>query len=335
MRKHNKNDKYLDGLNLTCLKALDKKIYISLSKYILENKEIWIYAIIDKNILKSPNFNIKDLEKFILRNYLEIDIINGGLDDDMYKSKNISDDKIYIRRYGNNFDKFVVYSRKELSNLIINHNKNLVIPSSNEYLLEKKKIIDWYSYNTPIMNDPTITPMTGTASEDIFPTAKAKYIEWIIASSYLLKEFNIWMKAKYYFENKDSGLEFSSIDFKQAYSYFIYRQFKINLSKSSFDQKDAFIWDFYVDDIFYRELYEDILYILLNLLLADKIVGNEALVNSLDNDNKFFGILEGIIKDHYDQNKEGYDTLKNLRWFFCNNYLTANQIKNVYKKAIE
>ena len=58
---------------------------------------------------------------------------------------------------------------------------------------------------------------------------------------------------------------------------------------------------------------EDILYILLNLLLADKIVGNEALVNSLDNDNKFFGILEGIIKDHYDQNKEGYDTLKNLR----------------------
>ena len=332
MRKHNKNDKYLDGLNLTCLKALDKKIYISLSKYILENKEIWIYAIIDKNILKSPNFNIKDLEKFILRNYLEIDIINGGLDDDMYKSKNISDDKIYIRRYDNNFDKFVVYSRKELSNLIINHNKNLVIPSSNEYLLEKKKIIDWYSYNTPIMNDPTITPMTGTASEDIFPTAKAKYIEWIIASSYLLKEFNIWMKAKYYFENKDSGLEFSSIDFKQAYSYFIYRQFKINLSKSSFDQKDAFIWDFYVYDIFYRELYEDILYILLNLLLADKIVGNEALVNSLDNDHKFFEILTGIIKNYYDQNKEGYETLKNLRLFTCNNYLTTQQIKNIIKK---
>ena len=139
------------------------------------------------------------------------------------------------------------------------------------------------------------------------------------------------MKAKYYFENKDSGLEFSSIDFKQAYSYFIYRQFKINLSKSSFDQKDAFIWDFYVDDIFYRELYEDILYILLNLLLADKIVGNEALVNSLDNDNKFFGILEGIIKNHYDQNKEGYETLKNLRLFTCNNYLTTQQIKNIIK----
>ena len=295
MRKHNKNDKYLDGLNLTCLKALDKKIYISLSKYILENKEIWIYAIIDKNILKSPNFNIKDLEKFILRNYLEIDIINGGLDDDMYKSKNISDDKIYIRRYGNNFDKFVVYSRKELSNLIINHNKNLVIPSSNEYLLEKKKIIDWYSYNTPIMNDPTITPMTGTASEDIFPTAKAKYIEWIIASSYLLKEFNIWKKAKDYTENPNSEFEFCSIEFKKAYYYIILRQFVFTSTIDSFKQKDVYIRDFYVNDIIYRELCEDILFILLNLLLAEKIVGNEALVNSLDNNDKFFDILKGII----------------------------------------
>jgi hypothetical protein len=141
------------------------------------------------------------------------------------------------------------------------------------------------------------------------------------------------MKAKYYLENKNSGFEFSSIDFKQAYYYLIYRQFKLNININSFDYdyKDLFIKDFYVYDIIYRELCEDILYILLNLLLADKIIGNEALVNTLDNDNKFFDILEGIIKNHYDQNKKGYETLRDLRLFACNNYLTANHIKRLYK----
>lgn len=319
--------KFLNELDLTILKILDKKLYLLLGKYITQNKHICEYAIIDKNILKSPNFNKKDLEQFVEKNYSDIILINEFLQNELENTLIIKD-KIYLHR-----DHYPeTYSKKELSDLIFNHNKNLVIPSSNEYLLEKEKLIDWYSYNTPIMSDPTITPMTGTALEQNLRVAKVIYTEWIIASAYLLKEFNIWMKAEFFLENSFSDIESSSLELEKAYYYYILRQFEINNTLGLLNNKDVYIRDFYVNDIIYRELCEDILYILLNLLLADKIIGNEALVNSLDNDNKFFEILKGIIKDHYDKNKEGYDTLKNLRVYSCNNYLTAYQIKNLYQK---
>lgn len=131
----------------------------------------------------------------------------------------------------------------------------------------------------------------------------------------------------YYLEYINTS--FNSIKFKQAYYYVIHRQFKINQFTSlSLDEKNKCILDFTSYDLIYRELSEDLLYILLNLLLANEIVGNIGLENSLNNDNKFFDILKDIIKDHYDdpENKEGYSCLKNLRWHFVNNYLTEYQI---------
>lgn len=205
----------------------------------------------------------------------------------------------------------------------------MVKPSPNQYLLEKEKLIDWYAYNTPVSNDITITPLTGTGFSQGFNIAKAIYTDWFIASFLLLKEFNIWNKAKYYLENKNT--EFSSIEFKQAYYYIILRQFRFNSTICKLEEKDAYIRDFFfVYDIIYRELCEDILYILLNLLLADKIIGNKALEISLDNHNKFSDILKIIIEDHYSRNREGYECLKNLRWYTCNNYLSAYDIKTLF-----
>lgn len=118
----------------------------------------------------------------------------------------------------------------------------------------------------------------------------------------------------YYLENKNTG--FSSIEFKQAYNYFILRQFTTmnNLDPLDMDE-NSYKLDFTLNDVIYRELCEDLLYILLNLLLANKIVGNIALENSLNNNNKFFDILKDIIQDHYDdpEIKDGYSCLNNLR----------------------
>jgi hypothetical protein len=138
---NNPNFKYLNELDAIHISVLNDRLYILLDKYILDNKEICVYAMIDKNILKSSNFNLRDLEQFILKNHHIIIQINNSLDYELYASyryKYSTDDEICI----NSEDGPVSYSRKELSNLIINHNKNLVIPSSNEYLLEKNKIID-------------------------------------------------------------------------------------------------------------------------------------------------------------------------------------------------
>lgn len=203
----------LNSLSGTSLKVLEKKLYLLLDKYIIPNNDICEYAIIHKNIPKLKNYSQKDLEQFIVRNYPQILLINRHLDSELvrsYKYKDITDDRIFLD------DQF--YSNIELSNLILNHNKNLVIPKPNQYLSEKEKLIDWFSYNTPIVRDPTITPMTGLVLGQDLRVAKVKYIEWIITSAYLLKEFNIWNKAKYYSENKNSVF---SIEFKQAYYYFI------------------------------------------------------------------------------------------------------------------
>lgn len=330
MKKSSKNItvKYWNGLDITSIEVLEKKLYLLLNKYIIQNNDIYVYAIIHKNIQKLSKFSRGDLEEFIVKIYPQILIMNEYVEDELlcsYTFKSITDDGIYL---DNNF-----YSRKELSNLILDHNKNLVIPSPNQYLLEKEKLIAWYAYNTPIVDNPTITPMIGTAVGQDLRIAKVKYIEWIIASSYLLMEFNIWNKAKYYLENKNS--EFSSIEFKQAYNYYILRQFNIHIPNGGFfDRNCSYIRDYYVNDVIYRELCEDILFILLNLLLADKIIGNEALENSLDNNDKFFEILKGIIKDHYCKNGDGYECLKNLRWYTCNNHLTTYQIEKFFKEII-
>ena len=330
MKKTSKNItiKYWNALDITSIEVLSEKLYLLLDKYIIQNNDICVYAMIHKNISKLQKFSLKDLEGFIAENYPQIFVMNEGIEEGLwcsYNFKNITDDMIVLG------DKS--YSRKELSNLILDHNKNLVMAGPNQYLLEKEKIIAWFAYNTPIMTNPTITPMTGTAVGQDLSNAKVKYIEWIMASSYLLKEFNIWNKAKYYLENKNS--EFSSVEFKQAYYYYILRQFEINTpSRGLFYQKCAYIRDYNVNDIIYRELCEDILFILLNLLLADKIIGSEALENSLDNNDKFFDNLKGIIEDHYCQNRYGYECLKNLRWYTCNNHLSTYQIENLLKKKI-
>lgn len=206
----------------------------------------------------------------------------------------------------------------------------MVIPGFDEYLPEKQKLLDWFSYNTPISNDPIITPITGTGAGLDLPIPQVKYNEWMIASAYLLYEYDIWKKAIYYVENKNNSLEF-----KQAYNYFILRQFKINqFSSNSFNVKNLFIRDYLVNDIVYRELCEDLLYILLNLLLADKIIGNLELENLKNNKDKFFHLLKNIIKNHYNEHKDGYSCLNDLRWYTLNNYLTEYNINYIIKNII-
>uniref|UniRef100_UPI0030E3CE27 hypothetical protein n=1 Tax=Dematophora necatrix TaxID=2751867 RepID=UPI0030E3CE27 len=305
------------------IKNLDIKLSLIISKYILENGDIHEYALLHKNMNKFQNLNLHDLDEFILKQYPHIRLGPYQLHIDLEASyADITDEKIVLDETS--------YLIPELSNLIFNHNKNLLIPESSKYLVEKKKIIEWLSYNTPIVNNPTITPLVGTSLGNEYPIPNLLYEDWIVTSTYLLSEYNIWKKALYYLENKNP--DSISIEFKQAYNYFILRQFKMRqININPFDEKKRYILDFTLKDVIYRELCEDILYILLNLLLANKIIGNIALENSLNNKNNFLDILKDVIKDHYDENKEGYSCLKDLRWYNLNNYWTEYEINTTIK----
>ena len=273
-----KNEFY--GINIASIKTLEEKLVSILNKYILENGDINIYAILHKNMQKYQNLNLHNLDKFILNEYPNIDHGSNILHFDLEASYlNITDDKIILD--------YTSYLKSELSNLIFNHNKNLLIPSSKDFLEEKEKIVDWHSYNTPIMNDPEITPLRGTSLERGFFSSGSQpqntYNNWITTSVYLLSEYNIWKKALDYAGDENKNYDSNSIEFK-AYNYIILRQFNINQTNSdSFDPKgpwkNFYIRDFTLKDVISRELYEDMLYILLNLLLANKIIGNIRYLN--------------------------------------------------------
>lgn len=312
-----------NGINIASIKILDKKLSLILSKYILENGDINVYAILHKNIKTFNILDFKDLDSLIEEKFPKIAHSIRFMDNYLKRlSSDITNDKISLQGK--------TYLKSELSNLIINHNKNLVIPASGDLLEEKEEVYAWYTYNTPIMDYLSITPMTGTAYEGSSSYLGTNYRSWIMASSYLLIEYNIWKKAMYYLENKNKITDFSSTQFKQAYDYLIVRNFFIfGVNNSYFEDKNKYIQDFTLDNVIYRELCDDFLYILLNLLLANKIIGNIALENSLNNDNKYFDILKDIIKDHYAENKDGYSCLKSLRWYKINNYLSEYQIKEI------
>jgi hypothetical protein len=215
----------------------------------------------------------------------------------------------------------------------------------NELTLEKESIINWGGYNTPSLKDVTVTPLVGTellGPEDRNNTLSI-YNEWLIASRYLLREYNIWFKVKIYVDKElvnNSLLSFLEKDsvndsittffyYEQAYLYYILRQFEIYNQIPHFNPT-SYIIDFTSYDHIYREICEDLLYILLNLLLANKIIGNKNLEQSLDNKDKFYLILSSIIENHYTEYHDAYKNLEHLRWYSINNRLSYKDIEVLY-----
>jgi hypothetical protein len=224
-----------------------------------------------------------------------------------------------------------VYSWKDLSLLIAEHNKKLDMPGLNELSVEKQKIIDWRDYNTPSLKNVLTTPMVGTMFEKLERSNPLFiYNEWVIASHYLLKEYGIWIKVKLFLENGSlNNSLYNSIEYKQAYHYFLKRQF--NIYGIGVFKKKNYAVDYTLYENIYRELSEDLLYILLNLLLANEIIGNINLEESLKNKDSFNLILTSIIKNHYDEYNDAYKSLEYLKWSSCSYNLSKPQIVSLYE----
>lgn len=95
--------------------------------------------------------------------------------------------------------------------------------------MKKNTMIDWVAYNTPALDKLEITPLEGTNLK--FISGEFSVIsfikEWIAASIYLSWKYNLWNKAKYFFEC-DNKKDLSSV-YKTAFNYYRDRQYKINL----------------------------------------------------------------------------------------------------------
>jgi hypothetical protein len=301
---------------MSSIKSLDEKLSSKFKKHLTPDKDISEYAILfDKNI-KSLNINIQDSSAESMG--IMLDSLEAHYAMDIAKGVN---NPTCIEIGGK------IYYIDTLSNIIENHNKNIVISGYNECLSEKLALVEWHSYNTPTWEYTNITPLTGTLAGKEGGSPEKIYSEWLTTSVYLLKEYNIWKKAIYYLDNNCSSVGFT--DYFKAYYFFLTRQFHIN----GLDfRSSSFIRDFSKKDILYRELYEDFLYILLNLLLTEKILGNTLLKENLNNQDKFHEILKSIIKDHYVENKDSYKSLESLRWYTVNNFFSKDQILELYNR---
>ena len=80
---------------------------------------------------------------------------------------------------------------------------------------------------------------------------------------------------------------------------------------------------------FYREVCEDLTYVLLNLILGLEILG-QICTSSLTNNDGFISKLTKIIKQHYSNYSLEYDYLNKLRLLYINSSLTEEDIISTY-----
>jgi hypothetical protein len=228
----------------------------------------------------------------------------------------------------------IVLPKERFIELVNQHNLKVNMPKLNEYLEEKEAYIMWRDYNTPSIKDIKITPLLGTDLDDLCgDEASSIYLKWMACSDYLIHEFNILNKAKLYGEalyNKNLEL-INNNEYKDAYYYWKERQVEIIDLTTHFEEKH-YIPDFELDYL-YREICEDITYVILNILLAKNIIESTSLKEykgSLD-ENKFLSELKSIIFNHYEENNEGYKLLYELRKYSSNYYLDIKFLEQVYK----
>lgn len=222
----------------------------------------------------------------------------------------------------------------DLSKRIVLHNKKrtILIPSKQEYLEEKKAYLIWRGYNTPSVKDVTITPLHGTMYAQIH--GLDIYNQWKVATYMLILEYDILFKAKMYMDNKynktlslheefEYGFAYDNWKNRQLYINYINLEGRVISSESS-------LLDFNLETVLYLEICEDILYVMLNIILAKTIIDNINLENYSNNSSKFYSDLNSIIDLHYNNNKEEYRCLKELRLYRADNMLSWYDLNQYY-----
>jgi len=109
----------------------------------------------------------------------------------------------------------------------------------------------------------------------------------------------------------------------------------LNLEES-LNKKGRFILDMYSNKfIFKREVFEDISYVALNLILGHSIINafENIDINSISED-EFFNILKDIISKHYIIYSKQYEYLNKLRLYRINNYYSVNDLFEINKEFI-
>jgi hypothetical protein len=202
--------------------------------------------------------------------------------------------------------------------VIAKHNSEHVTLSSANLQIEDKEIaLSKWGHNTPSPENLKVTPLNNTGFKGQFSTTED---EWKAVWYYLALELDITLRALQY-----TRLGYDSSKYPElqgCYDYWLERQLNIYFSheKDSLFLHNNYIKDFTLkgENPMLRELLEDILYVMLNLILAKKI--SETSANTS---------IEDCIKSHYEEYSEGYSYLKAIRMYNFNNYTSTEMLNMI------
>jgi hypothetical protein len=227
------------------------------------------------------------------------------------------------------------YPVAEFNHKIKIHNSTLKFPKKSEFLMEKAAFLEWRAYNTPNAKDVSISPLHGGFYPHIDFNDKSPlniYNQWKVSSFMLILEYNILNSAKIYMDN----LDFSPIlpsHYKDSLEIWKNRQIEFNLENPDLFKQNTYIRDFSVDmDHLYVEICEDFLYVMLNILLAKRIVDEINIKEYIDiAESEFYSKLKSVILLHCEEYDEYYRCLNSIRISYIDNYVTESELKLVQK----
>ena len=215
------------------------------------------------------------------------------------------------------------------------------MPKFDSFLEEKEFVLRWIAYNTPTYEDVTITPLVGTnyrlVSVDINDKSPLSlYQQWVLSLYFLIWEYNILQDVYLILQSSGIDLYKGIGDINNAnYIYWLNRQLLMEPLEYFLKKDESFIVDFYTNKFaFKREIFEDITYVALNLILAHNIINSFERIDNISED-EFFNLLTNIIKEHYILYSKEYKFLKDLRLYKINHYFSTKDILDTYNYQIK
>jgi hypothetical protein len=124
-------------------------------------------------------------------------------------------------------------------------------------------------FDTPLWTFTDICGIFDSTSVSLTPLNLK--INWLISSVLLIEEYNILIKAIPHIENVNNR-GYISLSGLKASTIWRYRQHLLFYPFEHQDIIDSLVIDINNDEVYYRELLEDFLYVCLNLLLAKTVI---------------------------------------------------------------
>jgi hypothetical protein len=307
---------------------------------ILDKKNIYIIGLIE-TVLNTYNskYNWEDNSNNLLYVfYLFPENFNNLTDKRILNFITLAEKDIYNNK--NKKSLFENYIDKNKSNDIKNHNLNLKMPSLTEMLIEKAYVIGIENQNVIRRSNYKYTPLINTAFNTNSNNYKMDFfINWLVVSRLLAHEFNILVPAfKYSLYRNDKNNIMNNNNNKLAYNLWQIRQMSTYFEGTShlIDKKaEVYIKDLLSFELMDREIFEDLLYICLHLLLANSIIQHLNKLGNFENTNEsdFFKEIFFIVEKHNKDYAEGYTILNNLRINGVNYHYSNEQLKMIYKNS--